>query len=166
MRSLSPYAIAAINAQESDDPFVALLTISSPTETVRLANNWTQRLAETAEQVTYGLVSRGAAFTYMPFEIVFPTDEEASASLFSVTIRDLTRELTPIIRALTEAPTVLLEVVLRSDVEIVEAVFPDFKMGAISYSAGVVSAQIGKESEASEPFPCYAFTPSVAPGLF
>lgn len=166
MRNLSPYAIAAINAHESDDPFVALLTITSGMETVRLANNWTHRLSETADQITYGLVSRGDDFMFMPFDIVFPTDEEESASLFSVTIRDLTRELTPVIRSLSESPNVLLEVVLRSDVDTVEAIFPDFKMGAISYSQGLVSAQISKESDASEPFPCYTFTPSVAPGLF
>jgi hypothetical protein len=155
-------------SQDSDDTLVTLITfteagISTP---VRLADNFTGRLSETADEVVYGVTSRGNNYLFLPFSITLPTEEVAAAPRCTITINDVTRYLTPIIRSISGAPDVLIELVLKSTPDVVEASFPGFQMGAISYNANTISGELQIKSLAAEPFPANTFTPSYFPGLF
>lgn len=166
LSTLSPAAVKAMFSQESDDTLICLLTITGGSETIRLADNYTQRLSETADEVMYGVVSRGHNFMFLPLQITLPTEEHEAAPRFQITIQDVTRKLTPVIRGISSALNVTLELVLKSTPDEVEASFPSFLMGAITYNANTVTAELTIESLAAEPFPAHTFTPSYFPGLF
>lgn len=169
--SLTPLSSAALRAMlspDSDDDLIILLTITGTgiSEPIRLADNYTQRISETADDVVYGVMSRGDAFTFLPLQITLPSEEATAAPQFSITINDVTRWLTPVIRQINDAPSVLMELVLVSAPDVVEASFLGFKMGAIGYNANTVTAEMTVESLAIEPFPSHTFTPAVCPGIF
>jgi hypothetical protein len=166
LATLSPAALRAMFSPEADDTLITLVTITSTAGTIRLADGYTQRISETADEVIYGVPSRGNDYTFLPLEITLPTEEEQAAPRCSITLHDVTRFLTPVIREVTAPPTVTLELVLASAPDVVEASFPDFLMGAITYNRDTVTAELTVESFTNEPFPAYTFTPGYFPGLF
>lgn len=167
-RLLTPAALKAMFSPDSDDTLITLLTITGTgiATPVLLADGYTQRISETADEVIYGVRSRLEDYLFLPLKIALPTEEQAAAPRCTITIHDVTRQLLPIIREITSAPTVLMELVLSSSPDIVEASFPGFKMGAISYNSDTISAELTVESLATEPFPQHTFTPAYFPGLF
>lgn len=168
LASLSPAALRAMFSPDADDTLITLLTISGAgiASPVRLADGYTQRISETADDVVYGVQSRSQNFIFLPLRITLPTEEQAAAPRCNITISDVTRELIPIIRQISSAPDVLIELVLASTPNTVEASFPGFKMGGISYNAETITAELTVESLAVEPFPQHTFTPAYFPGLF
>jgi hypothetical protein len=168
LASLSPAALKAMFSPDADDTLITLLTITGTgvASPVRIADGYTQRISETADEVIYGVPSRSNDYLFLPFKISLPTEEQAAAPRCTITINDVTRQLLPIIRQLNSAPDVLIELVLSSAPNVVEASFPGFKMGAISYTADSISAELTVESLATEPFPQHTFTPAYFPGLF
>lgn len=168
LASLSPAAIAAMFSADADADLIALLTITGAgiVTPIRLANGYTQRLSTTAAEVFYGVVSRSNNFAFLPFRLTIPDEQVASAPRATIAIEDVTGELIPQIRQLTTAPTVLIELVLSSTPNTLEVAFPGFLMGAISYNANQITAELTVKSLASEPFPAHNFTPSYFPGLF
>lgn len=118
------------------------------------------------DNALYGVRSGAIPYIFIPFNLTLPTEEQASAPRCSVTMHDVTRLLIPVIRSITQAPTVNIDLVLASAPAVVEASFPGFKMGGISYTADSVVAELTVESLAVEPFPCHTFTPYTFPGIF
>ncbi len=167
LSSMSPAAVRAFFSPDCDEHVIVLVTISAPgMETMRLADGFTQRIAETDEDVTYGVMSRGKAFTFLPLEITLPSEEEEAAPRASLTIHNVTRQVTPAIRELSGPPDVLLEVILARTPDLIEASFAGFKMSGIQYDAETVSGQLTVDSLAREPFPAHTFSPAWFPGLF
>ena len=168
LATMSPAALRALFSPNADDTLVTLLTITGPglSETIRLADNFDQRLSKTDEDILYGIVSRSEQYMFLPMEVVLPSDEEAAAPRASIVLHDVTRILIPEIRALTEALEVTLELVLKSSPDTVEASFPGFFMSQVPYNADSITVQLDVESLAMEPFPAHTFTPAYFPGLF
>jgi hypothetical protein len=167
LASLSPAALKAMFSPDSDDTLISLLTFSGANivTPIRIADGYTQRITETADEVTYGVPSRGNNFLFLPFEITLPTEEDA-APRCRITMHDVTRYLVPVIRGLNGAPNVTIELVLSSNPDVVEVSFGGFLMGGISYTADSITGDLTVESLAVEPFPAHTFTPSHFPGLF
>lgn len=166
LSTLSPEALRAMFSPDADDTLIALLTITGGAETIRLASGYTQRLSETDDEIVYGVVSRGQDFVFLPFELSLPTEEQQAPPRSTITMHDVTRYLTPVIREMKEALTVTIELVLRSSPDDVEVEFPDFLMGSIQYNKDTVSAELTVETLINEPFPSFTFTPGYFPGLF
>lgn len=168
LATFSAAAKKALLAHESDDTFLALLTLTGGglAAPIRLANGYLVRLSETAEDEVYGLVSRSIQYVFVPFSLALPSEEDSGDTRCRVTIPDATREVIPQLRSLTGPPDVLIELVLRSTPDVVEASFPGLVMAGASFDRDAVSAELAADSYATEPFPCHTFTPSVAPGLF
>lgn len=169
LSSMSPAAIRAMFSPDSSETLIMLVTIydeDGTTPVIRVADNYLQRLSETAEHVVYGVKSRGNDFIFLPVQITLPTEEHGSAPRCSLTINDVTRELTPFIRELTHPPRVSLEMVLTSTPNTVEVSFHDFYISNITYNAESVNCTLEMINYQTEPFPCYSFTPRFFPGLF
>lgn len=172
-RSFSAGAIQQFFAREADDPLILLVTITAPNDVpgndvLRFANGWIERLSglETDATVTaYGVVSRSQNYVFLPMEITLPSEDDA-APRAQITLHDVTREAMPLIRSVTSAPTVKLELVLASDPDTVELAFDGLSMTAISYNRETVTAQLVADNLALEPFPAHTFTPAYFPGLF
>lgn len=169
LSTLSPAAIRAMFSPDSDAALITLLTIYDPDTnlpTIRLADNYTQRISETSDEVLYGVVSRGNDFIFLPMQISLPTEEDNTAPKCSIVLNDVTQYLTPTIRGLSGPPKVLLELVLTSTPSVVEASFSGFYISNITYNMDSVNAELSMIDYQTEPFPCFTFTPAYFPGMF
>lgn len=167
-RTLSSTALSAFYAQETGDFPIILITITEPSLTtpVRISSDPTTRLIENLEQVIYGTTSRGNPFYFIPFSIVLPSDTDDAAPKATISIDNVSRELTPIIRGLSTPPSVMIELVMSSTPNVVEAVFPDFSITTIDYDQLTISGDLTVDLLVAEPFPAGTFTPSRFPALF
>lgn len=170
LTTMSPDAIRAIFSPEADSDLLFLLTIydpSSPTIVVaRLADGFTKRISETADEVVYGVTSRSQDFVFLPMEISLPTEDEAQAPRCSIVLRDVTRYVIPIVRTIVGPPTVKMELVLSKTPDTVEASFTGFYISNFSYNADSVTADLSMIDYEREPFPMHSFTPAYFPGMF
>lgn len=167
-RTLSPEALKAILSTESSADLMILVTLTGGgiVAPIRLCNNYTQRISETADEVLYGTVSRGNSYIFLPLEIGLPSEESGSLPRANIKMYDVTKYVLPHLRKLVGPPNVLLEVVLTSQSDVVEASFTGLKLGSITYNKDTISADLIMEGLEREPFPCHAFLPSSFPGLF
>lgn len=165
--SLSPAALKAMFSPDADATLFTLLTLTGGgiDGAVRLADGYTQRISETAEDVIYGVPSRGHNYTFLPFQITLPTEEDA-APRCRLVLHDVTRLIMPTIRSLTAPPSVLIELVLSSTPDVVEVGFGNFLLANVSYAEDAITAELVMASLAVEPFPQHTFTPSYFPGIF
>jgi hypothetical protein len=171
---MSPQAIRAVFSPEMDSDLIFLLTMYDPDTgyvVVRLADNFTQRLTqapyqETDTEVYYGVVSNSEQFLFLPMELTLPSEEEAQAPRCSLTLRDVTRFVTPIIREISGPPKVKMELVLSKTPDIVEASFIGFYINSFTYNADSVTAELSMIDYEREPFPMHSFTAPYFPGLF
>lgn len=170
LTTMSPDAIRAIFSPEADSDLLFLLTIYDPsnpsTVVARLADGFTKRISETADEVVYGVTSRSQDFIFLPMEISLPTEEEAQAPRCSIVLRDVTRYVIPIVRTIVGPPTVKMELVLSKTPDTVEASFTGFYISNFSYNADSVTADLSMIDYEREPFPMHAFTPAYFPGMF
>lgn len=170
LASMSPSALKAVFSPDADDDLIILLTIYDPVNEAqviaRLADGYTKRISETESDVIYGVTSNGYDYTFLPMEISLPSEDEAQAPKCSITMYDVTRYLTPIIRTITSPPKVKMELVLSKTPNVVEVSFSDFFISNFNYNADSVSAELSMIDYEREPFPMHSFTPQYFPGMF
>lgn len=169
---MSPAAIRAVFSPDSDADLILLLTVYDPEDpsqvVLRLADGYTQRLTslETADDVVYGVSSRGQDFMFLPMEISLPSEDEAQAPKCSLILNDVSRYAIPIVRTITAPPKILMELVLSSSPNTVEASFAGFYINNFTYNAESVSAELAMIDYEREPFPQHSFSPVYFPGMF
>ena len=180
LTSLSPAALKAMFSPESDDTLITLLTIyttnTPDANSIRICDGYTKRISETDRDVVYGVTSRNNNYIFLPVNITLPSEEDSAAPKCSITINDVTRYLTPIIRTINSPPKVIMELALASTLDPQhanyapntnpEVSFSGFYITNFTYNAETVQAELSMINYASEPFPAYAFTPAYFPGLF
>lgn len=170
LTTMSPAALRAVFSPDADADLFFLLTIYDPQNpeqvVARLCDGYTQRISETADEVIYGVQSRTNDFIFLPMEITLPSEDEAQAPRCTLTLNDVTRYVTPLIRTINGSPKVLMELVLSSSPDIVEASFSGFYISSITYNANTVSAELAMIDYEREPFPQHSFSPKYFPGLF
>lgn len=171
--SMNPDALRAIFSTDTASDLITLVTfydVVNPegdgSGEIRLADGYTTRISENSTDVTYGVVSRGKNYTFLPLEITLPQEDEAQAPRSSIVIRDVTRYITPIIRNLTNPPRVKLELVLSTTPNLVEVTFDAFYVTNFTYNRDQVTAELQMVSYEREPFPMHTFNPKTFPGLF
>ena len=167
---MSPAALKAVFSPDSDDDLLILLTIYNPANEsqvlFRLADGYTKRISETADEVMYGVTSNGNDYTFLPMQISLPSEDEAQAPRCSIIMYDVTRYLTPIIRTIDAPPRIKLELVLSKSHDIVEVSFSDFYISSFNYNSDSVTAELAMIDYEREPFPMHSFTPRYFPGMF
>jgi len=170
LTTMSADALQAVFAQETQNDLILLVTIydpANPTQVVlRICDGFTGRISETADEVTYGVNSRGVNYTFLPVDITLPDEAENSAPQCSITFYDVTQYVMPIARSISAQPKIKLELVLSSTPDVVEAEFNGFYITGFSYNADRVTTTLSMVNYELEPFPQYSFTPVYFPGLF
>lgn len=170
LTTMSPEALRAVFSPEADSDLLFLLTIYDPVNpsqvVARLSDGYTQRLSETDTEIIYGVKSNSQDFTFLPMEIGLPSEDEAQAPRCSITLHDVTRYITPIIRSLSSPPKIKMELVLSKTPNVVEVSYDDFYISSFSYNADTVTAQLSMIDLEREPFPQHSFTPRYFPGMF
>lgn len=155
-RALSLAARRAVNAQETGEVFLMLLTIAHAEleQPIRVVNDGRN------------CTSRGHEFIAFPFEISLPGDLEDTLPTVTLTIDNVDRQIVTTLRGIASPPTVSLEVVLASSPDIVEAGPFDMTLKTATYDALTVSGSLAFEDVLNEPFPYDSYLPSNYPGLF
>lgn len=146
----------AVNAPETGEVFLVLLTIDHP--------DLGAPIRVTSDAVD--TVSRGETFVAFPFELTLPEDGEDRPPRARLRIDNVDRRIVQAVREIASAPTVLMEVVRAADPDTVEAAFPEFRLRDVSYDALVVEGELSLESFLAEPYPAGIFSPAEFPGLF
>lgn len=171
LSTMSPAAIKAVFAPESDEYLICLVTLFDYDDSgniIRLSDGFTSRLnaLTTDDVVVYGVTSRSNDYIFLPINITLPSEEEGT-SRCTITLNDVTSYVMPMIQSqIKRPPQLLLELVLNSSPDTVEASFPGFNVTSITYSAETVQLEVSMINYQVEPFPCFSFTPRYFPGLF
>lgn len=165
MRSLSLAARTAINAQTTDECFIQLVTITSDALTTPIL------VADDAFEVlptagVRGVLSRGSEFIYLPFTLSMPNDDDTGIGRAQISIENVSRQIIQAILSTSGQIDIKVEVVLASDVDVVEYVLDNFILESVNFDALTITGQMTIQYYDREPFPCKRFTPSDFGGLF
>ena len=154
--ALSDEARGAMFAEETTDGLLILLTIDHDdlSVPVRVVNN------------NVNVTSRGNEFIAFPFEMVLPTSSPNSPPKAQLIIDNVSRELGQIIRSISSAPNMLIEVVRINDFDALELSFPSFKLRNVRFDVSQIRADLVSEDLQVEPYPVHTFSPAAFPGLF
>lgn len=154
--SLSPEVIAQLYSQESDDPFLTLVTLSHPSfaSDIRLVNN------------TVSITSRGLEYLAFPMSIRFPVDDGESARDFSIEFDNVSLDLIDEIRSVTTQIGVKLEMILASLPDDVQIVQDELKIASVTYNAQRISARIILDNFLNVEMTSERYGPTNFPGLF
>lgn len=165
MRQVSETFKRAVFAQQTDEVFICLVTITHPSFTapIRIASDPFEVLPIAGVR---GVVSRGEEYVYLPFEIKLPSQDETGISRASLSVDNVDREIVSAVRGADSALGITIEVVMSSDVDVPEVAIQNFRLDRVTYDAFTVSGDISVEYFDLEPFPARRFTPSDFPGLF
>lgn len=156
MNTLTPELLAQLFKQESEDPFLTLVTLSHSTfpSDIRLVNN------------SVNITSNGNVFTAFPMKIRLPVDDGESARDFTIEFDNVSRELIEEIRSVTTAIGVKIEMILASMPDTIQMSQEDLLLSAVSYNANRISAKIVMDSFLNVEITSEKYTPTNYPGLF
>ena len=153
-RDLSSELKDQLFAQESNDPFLTLLTIEGNDGTYRLVNNTTD------------FVSRGNTFSAFPMKVRLPADDGESAREFQLDFDNASLLLIRALRAVTEPIPCKVEMVLASLPDVVQMSVEDLLIRSVTYNDKQVSAKIVLDNFLAIGMTSERYTPSLYPGMF
>lgn len=155
MRALSPAALQSAFAQETEEVWLVLLTMThaSLPDSLRFVSNFAS------------VTSRGQVYIAFPFEIEFPDQDADNSGEARVTIDNVDRQIVQTIRDISSPPEVTLEVVMASSPDVVEAQFTGMVLRNVEYDAARVRGTLRFEDIMTEPV-SVQMTPARFPGLF
>lgn len=155
----------AAYAQETDQVFIALLTISSDElpEPIYVASDSFELLPIANVR---GVVSNGQEFIYLPFDISLPRDDKTGTVSAKLRIENIDRQIIGHVRSISKPVTIKMQVVLSGDVDFIEMEFDNFQLTNVGYDGMIIEGDLTLDYWGLEPFPSGRFTPSGFPGLF
>lgn len=152
---LSPELLAQLFAQESNDPFLILLTLSHDSfGQIRLVNN--------SENIT----SRGQVFQAYPMNIRLPVDDGETARNFVIEFDNVALELIEEIRTVTDDIGVKLEMILASIPDEVQMVQDELTIQSLGYNLYKITAQVILDNFLGTEMTSERYGPTNFPGLF
>lgn len=151
---LSNQANIAANTISSNVAWLVLLTFTLPgRDPLRVVNN------------TLDVVSRGNTFQACGFEIILPNDDGDSMPTVKLTIPNADREIVEWIRGFPMAPTLMMEIVLSTQLDIVERSIDWMRLSNVTYDAIQITGTLSVENVLSTGFPGEKYSPVRFPGL-
>lgn len=152
---LSPEVLAQLYGQESNDPFLTLLTLShADFDDIRLVNN------------TADVISNGLTYTAFPFKMTLPKDDGETNREVTIELDNTGLDLITAIRSVTDPIDVGIQLVLSSSPDSVQMSFQELKTSSISYDKNRVQARLFMDSFLNSELTSERYTPSIFPGLF
>ena len=140
--------------QESNDPFLTLVTLVAGVQEYRLVNN------------TKDIVSNGKTFTAFPMKIRLPVDDGESAREFQLEFDNSSLLLIRALRSVTEPINCRIDMILASMPDVVQMTVGDLLVRSISYDDRKVTAKIVLDNFITVAMTSERYTPSLYPGLF
>ena len=152
---LSPALLAQLYAQESDVPFLMLVTLTHPSfPTIRLVNN------------SEDIVSNGETFIAFPMRIRLPMDDGESTREVSIEFDNVSLALIDELRTVTSPIDVKIDMILSSNPDDIQISLDELKMRNVTYNKQVVSARLYLDSFLNVELTSERYSPKLYPGLF
>ena len=133
-RTLSGTSLSALLAQQTDEPFIVLLTIVGIENTWYLTNNSVDTI-----------VPAGETYLQMPFDIILPDNVDGKSPQSTLSIDNVSRMLIDELRTYQTPLVVTIQVVRAKDPTDVLASWENFKMRQVSYNAMTVQGQLSRD---------------------
>lgn len=155
MRTLSPAAEASLLAEETDEVWLILLTVSHPDldDPITIVNDINE------------IVSNGVTFRALPFEIELPGEGQRPGES-RIRIDNVSREIVEAVRIIgLIPPTVKIQVVLASQPDVIEYEVPVMTLRDVTYDAAFVTGVLRFEDISVEPV-AEIINPNRFPALF
>ena len=153
MRTIAGPSLESMLASETEDAYIALLTIAHETGTERFTSDSVDTVIAPDTWVPY------------PFKVLLPTMEEGVISEGAISLTNVDRQLIDEIRSQATPMTVQIDVARSSDLNIV-ASFQEFKLRNITYSETEIAGKLTMEDFLAEPIPKDLMSGRFFPGLF
>jgi len=156
-RSLSLAAFISAYAQETNEPWIALLTIDHTEldEPMRFALN--------GEDIT----SRGEVFKASWFDVILPDDTADRPSQAQITFPNVAREMTALLELSLTPPTMVIELILASYPDDVEISWPALTLQTgTKYNSQSVTGSLTGKRMLRETYPKGVVSPAYFPGAF
>ena len=159
MRRVSPVALRAMLAQETEEVFLGALTITHPS------------FAAPYRLVCDQMPLNRASGTFEPFafQITLPSEQDDQVPQVTLTIDNVDNQILASIRNLPPGarPQVMLEVVLASQPDTVECGPYEYALLSVDYDVSQISGTLGYEDDLlNTSIPGDTYTPTNSPGLF
>jgi hypothetical protein len=156
-RSFGTNATAALLATETDEVFLHLFTFDPDGEyggPYRIVNN------------TEDITSRGNTFTALAFDWKLPTDSDKAIDKVKVSVDNVTRTFTTLVRDYSYIGEAKFEIVLASDPDTVEFGPLNFKVLSAQLDLYTAEFTLGFEEILKRRYPKDTMNPNLVPGLF
>ena len=165
-RSLSLTFREAINAQQTGEVAIYLLTITHPDAAgpLRLSSDPTERVSDVP--LSYKTVSRSNDYVFVPMAIQWPDETDMAAPRAAIRIAGANRVATELVREFNTPAKMIIETVLASAPDTVEFATPELDIISARLTSGDIILDVALNSMEQEPYPAHNFHPSSNPGLF
>ena len=155
-RTISPEAIAAMMAPQTDKCVLILLTIEHDSLDVplRYVNNRTI------------IIRNDETFLPRAFQLVPPEDNPDTLGKATLVLDNADRALTPALRGLGTKPVVTANIVLADDPDETLAGPFEFEMTNAQFTSAQITASLAYQDILNEPWPGDTMTPARFPGIY
>lgn len=154
--TLSAEAVQEISSEYTSTVWLTLITISHPDigDPIRVTSD------------NVDTVFNGNTFLPFPHSVTLPDDTEGQIPEAVLTFSNVTQEIISIIRQITTAPKVTIQVIRVTDSDIVlEREWLGLEWQETKYDINTITGKLGVENLATEEFPYETFDTSF-PGLW
>lgn len=145
---------AQIFAQQSEDPFLTLVTLTGPSFTFRLVNN------------SKNIISNGQTFMAFPMKVRLPVDDGESARDFQIEFDNASLLLISSLRSVTSPINCQIDMILASMPDVIQMSVTDLLIRSIVYDKSRVSAKIVLDNFLAVAMTSERYTPIAYPGMF
>jgi len=155
-RDLSDELLSQLNAQDSEDPLLTLITVThDDIETpLRFVNN------------TENITSRSNVFTAFSFSVGLPADDGQTLKQVQIQIDNTSLELISSFRSITTPLTATVEFVLASDPDTVQLSIDDLTVRSMNYDQSLIRLVLSVDDIMNTALTSEEYSPSLYRGLF
>lgn len=155
-RTVSPTALQAMLARETDEVFLVCMRIShSSFGTIRVVNN------------TEPVVRDDGTYLPYPFNLILPSDTDEQVPEITVQFDNIDGSIAQAIRTISGRPAASFDVILASSPNTIEAGPFEFAILSAQDDAMMISCTLGFEEDVlNQSIPKGNYNPSNSPGLF
>lgn len=143
-----------IFSQESEDPFLTLVTLTHTTFTARLVNN------------SSDITSNGFVFTAFPMKVKMPADDGETARDFAIEFDNVSLDLITSMRSVDGDIGVRIDMILSSLPDVIQISNEDLVIRSVTYDKTKLTARIILDNFLTTAMTSERYTPSLYPGLF
>lgn len=147
---ISAIAAEEMSAEETGTAYLTLLTITHP--------DLGTPLRFTSDNVN--TISNGNTFVPFPYDITLPDDTEGQIPEAQLVIDNTSTEIISVLRQLTTAPIITIDVIRSEDPNYVERSWTGLEWRSTSYNLDTITGKLTVENLATEEFPPLTFDES------